>query len=93
MRRVTGLWALALAAVLTVAGLFWPLLDTGSGDEGPVDDPVTVSLYEADFDLAADGRLDVTETITAEFPSGRHGIFRYWDVSDPSDPACASSPR
>ncbi len=93
MRRVTGFWALALVAVLTLAGLFWPLLDSGSGDEGPVDDPVTVSLYEADFDLAADGRLDVTETITADFPYDRHGIYRYWDVSDPSDPGVRHVPE
>jgi uncharacterized membrane protein YgcG len=88
-----GRWAPALVAVLTLAGLFWPLLDTGSGDEGPVDDPVTVSLYEADFDLNANGHLDVTETITADFPSNRHGIYRYWDVSDPSDPGVRHVPE
>ena len=41
--------------------------------------------YQAEFRVSDDGRLDAVETITAEFPYGRHGIFRFFDLSDPSD--------
>ena len=41
---------------------------------------------------AADGRLDAVETITGEFPSGRHGIFRYWDVANPNSPQVRQEP-
>jgi len=75
-----------LAVLLTAVGLMWPLLaglvDT-SQDAGP--DPVSITEYAADFTVDEDGRLTATEEITAEFPPGRHGIFRFWDLRDPSD--------
>ena len=40
----------------------------------------------------ADGRLDAVETITAEFPGGRHGIFRYWDTANQNNPYVRQSP-
>ena len=44
------------------------------------------------FTVAADGHMAVNEQITADFPGDRHGIFRYWDVSDPSDPSARHIP-
>src|SRR5690349_21046576 len=82
-----GAWAFTVAAVLlTIVGLLYPLaapLFATGADAGP--DPVRITDYRADFQVSDSGRLDAVETITAEFPYGRHGIFRFFDLSDPSD--------
>ena len=73
--------------LLTVVGLLWPLVASGLRTSGgvPLSDPVVFSTLRADFTVGTDGRLAATETITARFPSGRHGIFRFWDVADIND--------
>ena len=78
MRRVIA-WSIPL--MLIAIGLLWPLVIKGGPANGlPADDPVVFSNFKADFVVNADGRLDAVETITAEFPSGRHGLF--WLVAD-----------
>ena len=48
--------------------------------------------YVADFDVAGDGDLAVTETLTVDFPGyGKHGIFRFFDKQDPSAPTPGGS--
>ena len=38
--------------------------------------------------------MTVTETLTVDFPvSGRHGIFRFWDVADENAPTLRREPR
>lgn len=83
-----------IAAVILFAVLASPLL-LSSQSAGPsrAVDPVTITNYEADFDLSAQGQLTATETITARFPAGRHGIFRYWDVADFEDESARYIPR
>ena len=78
---IARLVLVALAAV----GLLWPLLAGLESSPSAADDPVTITDYRATFDVAADGTLTAVEDITAEFPSGRHGIFRYWDLADSAD--------
>lgn len=64
------------------------------GDEpAPADatagsEPTTITSYVADFDLAEDGDLEVVETLIVDFPSApsRHGIFRFWDRLDQTNP-------
>ncbi len=76
----------ALVALITLGGLFWPLaeqFDNSGSSTSP--DPVTITNYRADYAISADGGLEAVETITAEFPYGRHGIFRFWDLTDRSD--------
>ena len=54
----------------------------------------SITSYVADFDLADNGDLDVTETITVDFPVyGKHGIFRFWDRVDPNDETRGATPR
>ena len=91
VKRVLGY---GLACCLVLAGLLWPLVVVWASalPTSPTDDPVTVTSYQATYRVAADGRLDATETITARFPSGRHGIYRFWDVADPSDPGARHRP-
>src|SRR5680860_66530 len=75
-----------LVALATAAGLFWPLLQSiDTSSTSPPLDPVTITDYQAVYKVSANGRLDAVETITAKFPYGRHGIFRFWDVADGAD--------
>jgi len=67
-------WLIPLA--LITFGLLWPVVFRGGSAASDVSDPVVFSNYKADFVVNSEGRLDAVETITAEFPSGRHGIFR-----------------
>ena len=39
------------------------------------------NVIEEDTTMTDDGTMTAVETITADFPSGRHGLFRYWDVA------------
>ncbi len=79
--------------VLATIGLLWPLvaslIPTSAGE---ADDPVVITELRSAFTITADGHMAVTERITADFPSSRHGIFRYWDVWDPSDPGARHTP-
>ena len=86
--------ATLVALVVSAGLLLWPWLATFAPPETASDpDPVHITDYRADFTLARDGRLRATETITALFPPGRHGIFRYWDVRDQGDPHVRLLPR
>jgi len=84
----------SIAALLTVIGLALPVqwgLSSSSGNGSP--DPVRVSSYEADYTVDDTGRLHATETLTTEFPFGRHGIFRFWDLADSSNPHVRYTPE
>jgi len=92
MRRALGLGVLV---ILTAVGLLWPVLaqlSAGSSGAGSAPDPVTITRYEADLAVDADGLLRARETITGDFPMYRHGIFRFWDVRDPGDPTNRYTP-
>ncbi|MDZ5622165.1 DUF2207 domain-containing protein [Nocardioides bizhenqiangii] len=46
-----------------------------------VEDPVSVTLYDADFSVSVAGDLTVVETLTLDVPvDDRHGIFRTFDT-------------
>ena len=81
-RRVA---ALLIPLALIIIGLFWPLVLTGVSQPGTGSDPVWFSHYRADYEVNADGRVEVVETINAQFPGGKHGIFEFWDVAAPHD--------
>ncbi len=90
-------WVLVRIGLMLVAavGLLWPIalnaFDSAGG--APATDPVTITDYDATFDVAQDGTLTAVEDITAEFPAGRHGIFRYWDLADQADPGVRYLPE
>ena len=84
-------WLIPLA--LITFGVLWPLVFRGGSAAPTVSDPVVFSNYQADFVVNGDGRLDAVETITAEFPGGRHGIFRYWDVANQNSPRVRQKPE
>ena len=84
-------WLIPLALIMF--GLLWPLVLRGGSAASGVDDPVVFSNYKANFVVNEAGRLDAVETITAEFPDGRHGLFRYWDIANPNSPRVRQKPE
>lgn len=83
-----------VTAVVMLGFLLVPALATMSVDEASgVADPVTIVRYDADYTVGADGTLTATESVEADFPSGRHGIFRYWDLADLGDAGPRYRPR
>ncbi|SKZ38762.1 putative membrane protein (DUF2207) [Mycobacteroides abscessus subsp. massiliense] len=79
--------AATLIAIAVAAGvLLWPVLEyLGDTESAAVFDPVIVTDYRAELSVDRQGTLTATETLRASFPDDRHGIFRFWDVRDPSD--------
>ncbi len=59
-----------------------------SAATGVEPEPTTITSYDATFDVSASGDLAVTERLAVSFPDyvSRHGIFRFWDRYDSSDP-------
>ncbi|HEY6650478.1 MAG TPA: DUF2207 domain-containing protein, partial [Mycobacterium sp.] len=85
-------WLIPLA--LITFGLLWPLVfGGGEAEASDVYDPVVFTNYKADFVVNSDGQLDAVETITAEFPSGRHGIFQWWDIANQNNPRLRQTPE
>lgn len=73
----------AMVGILLSRALFY---ETGATPEA-AEEPTTITSYVADFDLHEDGSMDVVEQITVDFPvTDRHGIFRFFDRTDPSQP-------
>jgi hypothetical protein len=78
-----------IAGLLSIPALFF-----GDGEVTPVVEDTTITSYVADFDLDEEGDLDVTETITVDFPVfNKHGIFRFWDRVDENDPHARRTPE
>lgn len=78
--------ALLRFLVSLVTGL--TLLMACSDDEDPASDappavePITVTLYDADFSISAAGDLRVVETLTLDVPTDdRHGIHRTFEAT------------
>ena len=83
-RAIVGvaLVAMFLVGVVVVLPL---LMYVGSSSESTGPDPVSVTSYTADLTVDAQGTLTAHETLETNFPYGRHGIFRFWDLVDPND--------
>jgi uncharacterized membrane protein YgcG len=86
------LWVLAVATISWLA--LSPVWTAGdAGDEADSPEVARISQYRADFALAANGDLTVTEQVLVNFPIPRHGIFRFFDVVDPSAPHARRIPE
>ena len=75
-----------LAALVVAGGVLWPAFVPTGQDASAADDPASITDLRVDLTVAADGTLRGVETVTTDMPYGRHGIYRYWDVQDSSDP-------
>src|SRR4051794_12766246 len=93
--RVVRAVPATIVAVVVAAGLLlWPwvvAVTPVSGDTDP--ELVRITDYRAGFVVDREGLLEATERITTSFPPGRHGIYRYWDVSDRGDTQARLVPR
>ncbi len=85
MRAKSLLIVSAILIALSGLGLLWPLASGLTYSVSPPNDPGVIRRYAATYRVAADGRLIATERLTVDLPSGRHGIFWYFPVADPSD--------
>ncbi|MEI8083813.1 MAG: DUF2207 domain-containing protein, partial [Actinomycetes bacterium] len=90
--RIKPILLAMLVLALSAIGLLWPLVDFSS-ISGTTSDPVTVSSYQGNFAVAADGNMTATETLIAQFPGARHGIFRFFDTTDPNNPNIRRVPQ
>ena len=91
MKRLVGT-LIGLAVVVLL--LCVPVLFYGSGEVEANTEETTITDYVADFDVAENGDLSVTETLTVDFPyGGKHGIFRYWDTVDDNAPHARRTPE
>ena len=87
MKTIARRLRLLVPLLLVAIGLLWPAITGGpSSRGGTTADPVLISNLRAEFTVSADGRLQADETITTEFPAGRHGIFRFFDIANANDP-------
>ena len=90
MKRVVV--TVVLAVALGVA-ILWPALGVDTSSAGASTEDTTITQYDAQFDLSANGDLAVTERLTVDFPVvGKHGIFRFFDRYDPSAPRALRTP-
>jgi uncharacterized membrane protein YgcG len=76
-----------LVAVLFANAIFWN--SVGEGDDT---EPSTITDYQADFVVDADGDIHVTETLTLDGLFTRHGIFRFFDRADETAPGTRRAP-
>ena len=91
MKRVVGF---LVGLVVLVLAVLAPALVTGAGDGDGADEETWIQRYDAVFDISDNGDLTATETLTVNFPyPGKHGIFRFWDRSDPTAPTARRIPR
>src|SRR6201990_968347 len=74
-----GIALLVVAGIVLFPAIRWPSLG------GVERDTATINSFVADFTVAKDGRIDITETLLVNFPDYKHGIFRFFDVQDPND--------
>ncbi len=89
-RLVVGAVALGL---LGVSVLFSSWVYAGGGAEEGYE-PTLITSYDAVFGVSDDGSMTVVETIVVEVSTfDRHGIFRFFDRSDPNAPHLRRQPH
>lgn len=76
MSRYNFKAAALLTAVLLLGALFFPMRTHAQSAAG-----YTIGAYDVGMAVHADNTVDVTERITADFSSPRHGIIRWIPVS------------
>jgi len=94
-RRHLGIakWPLVLGLIL-IGFVVRPI--TSFNQEESADesfDVASIATYDAHFVVHRNGDLDVTEKVLVSFPIAKHGIFRFFDIVDPSAPHARRIPR
>ena len=78
---------LLLVGLMLLPAIRWPSLG------GVQADTARITSYGADFSVDRAGTLRAVETLRVRFPDHKHGIFRFFDVQDPSDSRVRLVPR
>ncbi len=81
-----------LGLLILVLMVLFPAVRWSSGGD-IVPDTATITDYNADFIVSADGRLSATETLRVNLAGVKHGIFRFFDVEDPNDSHARLRPK
>lgn len=81
--RRRRLGAVAFSLVVLVAAAVTVLLDQLTTTMTIQPEVATISRYDVDLTLEADGTLRGQEAITVAYPVPRRGIFRIFDTEDP----------
>ncbi|RNL65417.1 DUF2207 domain-containing protein [Nocardioides marmoriginsengisoli] len=72
---------LVLAAVVAIGGISFSAVSSPSAPS----ESATITKYESDYDVKANGDVDIVERLTVDLPCcDRHGIFRLFDTRDPN---------
>jgi hypothetical protein len=90
VKPLVGLWTVVTIVWLALSPV-WSADDVPDYEE--TFDVARIEHYDADFRLDANGDLAVTERLHVNFPVSRHGIFRFFDVVDPSAPSARRLPE
>jgi hypothetical protein len=86
------LWLLTIGTICLLAlSPVWTA--GGAGDDTDTFEVARITHYRADFAVSAAGDLNVTEQLRVSFPVSRHGIFRFFDIVDPSAPHARRIPE
>ncbi|MFL6062765.1 MAG: DUF2207 domain-containing protein [Marmoricola sp.] len=82
MKQIVGriLALLVLTAVVAIGAVH---LSSSSSDA--TGETSRITTYESDYDVKANGDLNIVERLTVDFPVERHGIFRLLDTRDRND--------
>lgn len=94
-RRFFGVWKWPSILALVVAGFVVMSAASFNREEPPDEtfDIASIATYKAHFVLSRTGDLDVTENVLVSFPIAKHGIFRFFDLIDPSNPYARRMPE
>ncbi len=85
--------ALLFGFGIVFAAIFANAVAWNTGDDsGSESEPSTITNYVADYVVDKDGDIHVTETLTLDGLFTRHGIFRFFDRSDPTAPGTRRTP-
>lgn len=86
-RRLLGILKWPSVLTVIVAGFVVMPAAAFNHEEAADDsfDIASIATYNAHFALTRNGDLHVTEDILVSFPIAKHGIFRFFDLIDPSN--------
>lgn len=79
-------WRIATFVIAVLAVFLFPIVSKALLSVSNTDTSV-INKYDVDYTIAANGSMNVVETIDVEFTESKHGIFRFFDVTDGVDPS------
>lgn len=86
-------WIGTVVVLLVLAGLILVPALVNFSSVGDDSDTAVITRYDADFDIDDTGTMQVRERLTVRLPPGKHGIFRFFDRNDPTDPRVRLDPH